>query len=224
MNDKERSVPSIGTIIAAFIIFYPVGFILLFIRLNNKSLAKYMAVNEKNEPIKSFDAAAGYMTVRNLLIGTAIVMFLGMFSEVYESINYGYSLDLRFLATCAVISITVLFFAYRMTAKLKKYQPYINYLAAYGTDPIYDLAYSLGISMEQAKSDLSDMIRSRIINASISDDDFIVLASNPAKIPSHSRYEKKFLRCPYCGAPNTIGPGQPRKCEYCDSPLDALSK
>ena len=108
----------------------------------------------------------------------------------------------------------------RRTAKLKKYQPYLNYLAAYGTDPIYDLAYSLGISREQAVKDLSDMIGSKIINASISDDDYIVLASNPAKIPSRSRYAKKFIRCPFCGAPNTIGPEEPRKCAYCDSPLE----
>ncbi len=217
-NDKY--VPSIGSIIAAFIIFYPLGYILLFIRLNNRSIRSYTAVNEKNEPIKSFNPGTSYVTVRNLCIAVSIVMFMGMFSEVYESVNYGYTLDIKFLGTCAAISIAALFFAYRRSAKLKKYQPYLNYLAAYGTDPIYDLAYSLGVSHEQAVADLSDMIGSRIIDASISDDDYIVLASNPAKIPSQSRYKKKFIRCPFCGAPNTIAPSQPRKCEYCDSPLE----
>ena len=220
MNDREPYVPSIGMIIAMFIIFYPVGYILLFIRLNNKSQKKYTAVNEKNEPIRSFDPGTGYITLRNVYIAVALIMFMAMFSEVFESINWGYRLDIEFLVTCGIISVLALFLAYRRTAKLKKYQPYLNYLAAYGTDPIYDLAYSLGISREQAVKDLSDMIGSKIINASISDDDYIVLASNPAKIPSRSRYAKKFIRCPFCGAPNTIGPEEPRKCAYCDSPLE----
>ena len=63
------------------------------------------------------------------------------------------------------------------------------------------------------------MINGKMINASISDDDFIVLNSSPAKEPSSKRYEKKFIRCPFCGAPNALDPSKEQRCEYCDSPL-----
>ncbi len=219
MNKKEANVPSIGMIIAMFIIFYPLGYLLLFIRLNRKSINRYMAVNEKNEPIESYDCGEGYLTFRNILIGISIIMGMGIFSELYESFTYHYKLDVRFLGTCILISLVCLTIAYIMTSRIKKYQPYLNYLAAYGSDPIRDLARSLRVSPEQARKDLSDMIGSKILKASISDDDFVVLDSNPAKVPSSERYEKKFIRCPYCGAPNALDPSMEQKCEYCDSPL-----
>ncbi len=222
MKTKDPYVPSIGAIIAAFIIFYPVGYLLLFMRLNNKALNKYVAVNEKNEPIKSYDLGTRTITKRNIFIGIAIIMGMAIFSEVYEAVNYGsygYGLDIKFLATCIIISIVCLTLAYRCSARLKKYQPYINYLAAYGTDPISDLAKSIRVSHEQAVKDLSDMIGSKVIDASISDDDFIVLDSSPNKEPSSMRYAKKFIRCPFCGAPNALDPSKEQKCEYCDSPI-----
>ena len=146
-------------------------------------------------------------------------MGMAILSEIYEGITYGYGLDLSFLGTCVIISIICLTLAYRCSANLKKYQPYINYLKAYGSDPISDLARSLRVSHEQAMKDLSDMISGKIIDASISDDDFIVLDSSPNKEPSSKRYEKKFIRCPFCGAPNALDPSKEQKCEYCDSPI-----
>ncbi|MBQ9911557.1 MAG: hypothetical protein IJM49_00845 [Firmicutes bacterium] len=220
MNNRESNVPSIGMIIAMFIIFYPLGYVLLFIRLNRKNLNRYTAVNEKNEPIESYDCGTGYVTFRNILIAISIIMGMGIFSETYESFTYHYTLDVKFIVTCILISVVCLTLAYRMTARLKKYQPYLNYLTAYGTDPIQDLARSLRVSSEQARKDLSDMIGSKIIKAGISDDDFVVLDSNPAKVPSSIRYEKKFIRCPYCGAPNALDPNKEQKCEYCDSVLN----
>ena len=163
----------------------------------------------------------GYNSVRNVLIGMGVLFAFGTVSELADIFYYGFNYsDLEDVLIPMAISVICLYFAYRRTAKMKKYQPYLNYLAAYGTDPINDLAYSLGVSHEQAVRDLSAMIECKMIHASISADDYIVLDSNPAKIPSESRYAKKFIRCPFCGAPNAINPGAARKCEYCDSPLE----
>ncbi len=220
-NKREPFVPSVGLIIFSFIFCYPLGYVFLFLRLKNKFDKSYTAVNAKNEPIKSFNINMGYKTIRNILVGAGILFGIGAASELFDSIYYGFNYyDLEDVLIPMGISIVCLYFAYRRTAKMKKYQPYLNYLAAYGTDPIYDLAYSLGVSHEQAVRDLSAMIECKMINASISADDYIVLDSNPAKIPSESRYAKKFIRCPFCGAPNAITPGSARKCEYCDSPLE----
>ena len=218
---KEPFIPTVGLIIFSFIFCYPLGFVFLFIRLKNKALKSYTAVNENNEPIKSFSLNVGYTTLRNIMVGIGIFFGIAFFSELSDAIRYGfYYTSFEDIFIPLVLSVLPLSFAYRRTAQLKKYQPYLNYLAAYGTDPIYDLAYSLGVSHEQAIKDLTDMIGKGIIKATISADDYIVLASNPAKIPSESRYAKKFIRCPFCGAPNAINPGQARKCEYCDSPLE----
>ena len=218
MYNKKPFVPSVGLIVFSFIFCYPLGFVFLFIRLKNKAGKSYTAVNAKNEPIKSFNVNANYKAIRNVLIGIGIFFGIGFISELSD-LFYGY-FDLEDLVIPLVISVGCLSLAYRYTTKLKKYQPYLNYLAAYGSDPISDLAYSLGVSHEQAVRDLTDMIGSGIIKAKITHDDYIVLDSNPAKIPSESRYEKKFIRCPFCGAPNALTPGQSRRCEYCDSPLE----
>lgn len=219
MNNNKPFVPSVGLIIFSFIFFYPLGFVFLFLRLSNKISKSYTAVNENNEPIKAFNLSIGYKTVRNIFLGIGAVFALSAINELFDAFYYSY-FSFEDIVIPLVISIVFLSLAYKRTAKLKKYQPYLNYLAAYGTDPIIDLAYSLGISHEQAVKDLSDMIGSGMIKAKISEDDYIVLDSNPAKIPSGSRYAKKFIRCPFCGAPNALKPGQARKCEYCDSPLE----
>ena len=219
---KDPFVPSIGLIIFSFIFCYPLGYLFLFLRLRNKFTKSYTAVNPKNEPIKSFNINMGYKTVRNILIGIGIFFGIGAVSELVDMIYY-YGFNYNYLEDILIpmaISVVCLYFAYRRTAKMTKYQPYLNYLAAYGTDPIYDLAYSLGVSHEQSVKDLSAMIECKMINASISADDYIVLDSNPAKIPSESRYKKKYIRCPFCGAPNALNPGESRRCEYCDSPLE----
>jgi hypothetical protein len=216
---KEPFVPSVGLIVFSFIFCYPLGFVFLFMRLKNKAMKSYTAVNANNEPIRAFNPNVGYKTLRSILLCVGIMFALGTLSEILNAIQYGY-FYYEDIAIPMVISIACLTFAYRRTAQLRKYQPYLNYLAAYGTDPISDLAYSLGVSHEQAVRDLSDMIGKGILKASISADDYIVLDSNPAKIPSDSRYAKKFIRCPFCGAPNALNPGQARKCEYCDSPLE----
>ena len=219
MNNKQPFIPSIGLIVFAFIFCYPLGYVFLFIRLKNKMAKSYTAVNANNEPIRSFKLNVGYQAFRDIMLGLGAFFGLGAIVEITETIQYGY-LDLEDILIPMIVSIVCLTLAYRRTANLKKYQPYLNYLAAYGTDPIYDLAYSLGVSHQQAVSDLTDMIGKGIIKAKISDDDYIVLDSNPAKIPSESRYAKKYIRCPFCGAPNAITPGESRKCDYCDSPLE----
>ena len=218
-NKKTPFVPSVGLIVFSFIFCYPLGFVFLFTRLANKASTSSTAVNEHNEPIRSFNLNMGYKTVRNICFAIGCLFGIGALSELIDAIQYGY-FYFEDIIIPMVLSIACLTFAYRRTAQLKKYQPYLNYLAAYGTDPIYDLAYSLGVSHEQAVKDLSDMIGRGIIKASISNDDYIVLDSNPAKIPSGSRYAKKFIRCPFCGAPNSLDPGEARKCAYCDSPLE----
>jgi len=218
-NNRKPFVPSVGLIIFGFIFCYPLGWLFLFLRLHNSIWKSYEPVNYKNEPIQSFKMNIGYRTVRTIQIVFGVIFAMYAIDGIFDWLNYGY-FDPDSIVIGLILSVLCLYFGYRRTAKLKKYQPYLNYLAAYGTDPIYDLAYSLGISHEKAVQDLSDMIGCGMIKASISDDDFIVLDSNPAKIPSKSRYEKKFIRCPFCGAPNAIEPGQARKCEYCDSPLE----
>lgn len=223
MNSRHF-VPPVWLIIFSFIFCYPLGWLFLFLRLINKKQDRsYNAVNQKNEPIRSFNVNANYRATRNILLIVGGFFAMGAISELIDMLVYSpetWYYYIEDIAIPLVISVVLIYIAYRRTLMLKKYQPYLNYLAAYGTDPIYDLAYSLNISHEQAVRDLSEMIAKGVIKAKISDDDYIVLDSNPAKIPSTSRYAKKFIRCPFCGAPNAIEPGHARKCEYCDSPLE----
>lgn len=219
-NENKRKFTSVGWIIFWFIVFYPLGYVFLFLRLKDKFGNKYTAVNKDNEEIKVFKPGTGYEIGKKFMIfGGAVFALaaLGMFSN---AVRYGFADDIVRTVAYAGISALLLYSAYKRAENQKRYQPYLNYLTAYGTDPIFDLAYSLGVTREQAIKDLSEMIQKKIIRASISEDGYIVLDANPEKIPSSSRYETKFVRCNSCGAPNAIKPGAPRKCEYCDSPLD----
>ena len=209
-----------GWIIFMFCINYALGFVFLFLRMKAKKENKYVAVNAQNEELKFFKPGSAYSFKRKALMGLGIFFALASFGCFIEMIEYWGLYELKNFIIYAAISTLFFYLSYRKTQKLNKYQPYLNYLAAYGTDPIYDLAYSIGVSKEQAIKDLSDMIATGMIKASISPDGYIVLDSDPEKIPSSSRYETKFIRCPYCGAPNAIKPGDPRKCAYCDSPLE----
>jgi len=199
-------------IIFCFIIFWPVGLLLLFIRLGS----------DRTAAIKSawIISAVSYVM---LIIGSALL--IAAIADVYGVIMPAIAL---------LIGGVVLNRVARQTrVRSDRYKSYIALIVNQGVASIDVIAQAVGQPYEAAVADLQKMITAGYFAGAFIDyQQRLILLAHSAPgpyitVPSSSLSaftaappQTKTVTCSSCGANNAITIGSFTECEYCGSPLE----
>ncbi len=208
MNNLDYQQPwykSIIVIIIAFICFWPVGCVLLYLRWVSKD-GKFKAINNV------------------LLVCTILLLFIGFagviaFTESHDSSDLLLAL-LMFILPGGICG----FFWYQRRNKIKGYNQYLAYIRARKKVKIDTLCNKLNVDYDTAVNALTDMINKGMIKGYLEDDELIIKytnndANNLMEERITERKETKIVKCKECGAKNNIIVGEKNECEYCGSLL-----
>ena len=207
MNILKRWSTSTFTIVLAFWLFFPLGFVLVYIRLKEK-YGKYYAITKE-------------------LYWTGIIWGgLGLLYLIFSVNEKDYFIEL-FLPSVFIFIIPgflCFYFGNKRNKPMKIYDKYMSYILSRKKVRIDSLCSNLGVSYDTALSTVEDMILKGFINGYIDDDELIItkLAKNSDEFQSVEvkKKETKIIKCKECGAKNTVIVGQTKECEYCGSLLN----
>lgn len=206
MNNKEPWYISFVTIIIAFICFWPIGCALLYIRWQKKS--------------------GTYTAITRTLIACTIVLILIGIVGMSEFSSSNDSSDLILAIFLFIIPGAICgYFAWKRNNKSKIYNKYANYINIRKKVGIDELCNNLNTPYDTTINILTEMISKKIIDAQLKDDKVILNGVyNPIENISinniEEKEETKIVKCPECGAKNTVIVGQTKECEYCGTILN----
>ena len=205
-EQKEPWYTSITAIVILLICFWPIGLVLLYLRL----------IRTKGK----------YNTTSNLLLtGAIFLIFIGIvglsaFFDTYD-ISDLLLATLMFLAPGGFCG----YLWYKRRKKYAEYKIYLEYINARKRVKLDSLCNRLNVDYDTAVKNLTEMINKGLINGYLTDDDLIVndimvdeVDNLEVNIKSLSK-ETKVIKCKECGAKNTVVVGEHKECDYCGTIL-----
>jgi len=212
MPIKKKKPISWVWIVLAFIVFWPVGIVLLVIRLSS----------DRSATIKCHKTI---MVVSLILIGIGAILLIAAIGEADE--------DLFFPAVAFLIGGIVVNFMARKTKKTgARYKQYIALIVNHSQNSLDAIAGMVGVTYEMVIEDLQKMIKAGYFHGGYIDftQRIIVFApsspqpvwqTNPAVAAPPAPPQIKVVSCGNCGANNRVYTGYSYDCEYCGSPVYA---
>lgn len=206
MTSSKKTSPSLFTIVLSFWLFFPLGFVLIYLRLKNKN-GKYYAITKE-------------------LFWTGIVWgCFGLFYLVTSLTDSSFFSDyLPSGLFIFVIPGTICFyFGNKRNEKMKIYDKYISYISTRRKIKIDGLCNNLDVSYDVAVKTLEEMILKGFINGYLEEDELIIKRDNTTSLEITEQDNKikqtKVIKCTECGAKNTVIIGEAKECDYCGSKL-----
>lgn len=209
MNNKEQWYISIIAIIIAFICFWPIGCILLYLRWQIRE-GKFVA-----------------LTKTLYICGIGLVLFGS--TGIIASFDGGMDAGIFFIALLMFIvpgGILALI-GFKRKNQIKGYKGYLNYINSRRVIKIDDLCNNLNVNYDTAMNILADMINKGMIKGYLTDNELKfknnnenanIVVENNQEVPSKPK-ETKVIKCKECGAKNTLPVGETKECEYCGTLL-----
>jgi hypothetical protein len=190
-------------VVLGFIIFWPVGFALLFAKLSS----------DRSAVVKSNSTGKILSTVAWVLIAIGIISLIAAITG--DSGMMGMAL----LFGGGGIALNRI--AKRTKGKGERYKQYINLIANQNQTSIDNIANILGISYKDAVRDLQDMIKAGYFGGAYIDTPkrAIVLLKPIERGTPKPLKDIKDVICKSCGARARITVGTQSECEYCNSLL-----
>ena len=200
-NEHESKWLSTKYIVVSLILFWPLGFVLLYLRLS-KNYGKYVAATYTLLGVGFFFFIAG------------LLFFMSEENTIEERIIMG----------IIMISIGSLCFFQGVVRekKLKEYKKYLPYIKSRKKIRLETLSNKLNVDLEIVKLTILEMLDKEIINGYFSEDEYelIITDKNNKKTDlTEKAKETKVVKCPSCGAKNNVIVGEKKNCEFCGTPL-----
>ena len=191
-----------GWIILAFILFWPVGAVLLFMRLNT-------------------DKAATIKSGNTIAIISYILMGLGVFYLLMALYGRGGG-SILFAIACGIGGFWINRVAKKTKATGEKYKQYISLVVNESQTSIDTIAALVGVPYEVAVQDLQSMINAGFFTGAYIDLSARVIALAQTQVVYQQQsaviVQERVVVCSSCGAHNRVI-RQVGECEYCGSPL-----
>lgn len=198
---------SIYAIIIAFIVFFPVGFVLIYIRLKTRRGSYYAITKELY-----------YSGLVWFFLG---LLYLGLSTQEKDFVSTYLPASIFAFIIPGLIAF---YFGYKRNKRMKVYDKYMPYLLSRKKVKIDGLCNSVGIDYDSGIKVLEEMISKGFIEGYISDDELIITRKVIDDQEINNEYEVdkevKIVKCKDCGAKNTVIVGQTAECEYCGSKLN----
>lgn len=201
-NKKEPWYLSMPVILISFI-FYPVGIVLLIMRLSRKNL--------RYETIEKTQLIGGIGLFLFGILGSIIYISEGTFQYLWITL-------LLFMLPGGLLA----YFGFKRKKKLKEYSLYLDYINARKKITLDSLCSKLNVTYDNAVNVLTEMLKVGIIEGYLTDDELILSSNtkNNNNIQEEIKSkETKIVKCKECGAKNTLFVGEQKECEYCGTIL-----
>lgn len=194
-----RVVPAWPLIIVSLIFMFPVGFVLLMMKL-----------------ILDSD---GYSTLGKVAIGFGVLLLYFGIVEPYTS--YGYlPLTTSESWTGTVVGVLLIWYGRRKYLVAKLWEQYQDAIFRTDDGSIQDIAKELGLTYEKTKEDIEKLIKHKLLPRSYIDEHDGKLVSPLAGMYSTTKKTpKKSAKCPNCAGVGTFYIDEQPKCPYCGSPF-----
>lgn len=150
-----------------------------------------------------------------------IYLFLGIREEEYFSTLFG-GFFVLFLPGAALIH-----FGNRRKKEEKLIDKYLKYINARRNINMDILCQKIGVTKEKAIQDITELINENIINGYIDENNTLILSKYEEFEKAKEKEESEniiVVKCPECGAKNTISIGVAKECMYCGTVLHDTTK
>lgn len=205
MENLKKWSTSWIAIVIAFIAFWPIGFVLLYLR---------------------FFIEGGRLKVKaNIFWGLAICSYVIIGSGLIagsEQTGAELRSTIVMLLIFVIIAIACTIPAVKNSKKYKYYKKYVDYIRAKKNVTIEDLAEEMKESPDTVTKNITKIIGYKMIDGYINDENEIILTQdNNTNLYNNIQEERQILtiKCKNCGATNKFVTGKENRCEYCDSIL-----
>lgn len=183
-------------VIVALIVFWPVGILLLLMKLlKNRSIIFVLV------PILY---VSGVFAIFLALIGSSSYIEEGSFKGPEFVLMVGF-----------IVGGGYLIYKGREISKTKRrYKKYIGVIKVQGRNDIQEIANKMSLTEQEAIDDIRDIIQLGLMSGKITTENEVII--------DEPKIEEKLvsITCRNCGAPNQIPEGKTKKCEYCGSVLN----
>ena len=210
MNTLKKLSTSIVAIIIAFWLFFPLGFILLYLRISEKH-GKFYAITKI-----LFWTGIIWTSMGIIYIGCSV----NEQTFITEYLTSG-------IAIFIIPGLILFFLGNKKNKKMKIYNKYLEYINSRSIIRIDELCNYLTVDYDTVLHTVTEMIDKELIDGHLTDDKIILngFDNNSYTIQSSSPKESntnkptKVVKCPECGAKNTVIIGTTKECEYCGTLL-----
>ena len=211
-NTNSKIGPSWGVVIIAIILFWPIGFYLLF----KKLLGDKSAVMHNSKVIGVIGYIMAFLGFVYVIMGITGESIEGTAETRITAVVFGI-----FFVIGGVILIRK---SKKMRINAEKYRKYINIVINGNVTAVENIAAAVPVSYEEAVMDLQKMIDIGFFKGAYIDNSTheIVLPKVNTCNPKQNLHEsggEQIVLCNCCGAQNRVIPGRVSECEYCGSPL-----
>lgn len=210
MEDIKKWLISWPVIVITFIVFWPMGFVLIYIR----SVMKNGKLKTKG------------ITLIIVAVCCYSIALVGSASTVDDPTNdlmVGIVMIIMFLIGGIVSTV----FAVKSLKKYNQYKKYVEKIGARVKVPINEIAQQMGETIETTMKNIYEIIKYKMLDAYINEDNEIVIKTN-VEYDSFNVIEAKkeiiTVQCKNCGATNKFIVGKENRCEFCDTVLKNYSK
>ncbi len=193
---------SMVAIVLSFWLFFPLGFFLVYIRLESKH-GKYYAITK-------------------LLFWFGLIW--GLFGLLYLMSSISEKDFISEYLSAGIFMFVIpgglcFWFGNKRNTRMKVYDKYMMYISSRKKVKIDGLCNGVGVDYDTAIKMVEEMISKGFINGYLEDDELIIKTTNQVTQEFTDdiiqNKETKVVKCKECGAKNTVIVGQASECEYC---------
>lgn len=208
-----------GSIILLFVLFFPLGILMLVKKMSNE---KYNYL-KNGKALKTFGWILFWFGIFYLIMGLTGELKAEDGSSAVSSII------IMLILLCGG-GLFMVFKGKQFVNSGEKFSRYVAIVNASNNTLIDNIAAAYPTTYDSASSDLQMMIdagyflnayidlnKRELVMPVIQSENYIVNNSLDDNLTIDAK--PRTVKCPNCGAPNTIMPGAADECEYCGSPL-----
>lgn len=211
-NNSQPWYCSWWAIIIAFIIFWPVGIVLLILRNSGSKQSVFLGTTSK----------------KKYIIAGIILIFLGL---IYFS--NGNSVMGFFMI---IGGIALIVYAEKLTKRAQRNRQYIDLIVNQNETSLDKIANICNIQYDKVLQELKQLVNMNVLKNAVIDENYRTITvcsvpiqqeapfstiSNALNMETAQNNEKITCTCSGCGAKVILPKGVTVNCEYCDAPICA---
>lgn len=190
-------------VILALIIFWPVGLILLYLKLRNNSKNKFK-----------------FSGITKIVIGACSVSFglIGASTEIDEPTGE-VGLTIVMVSIFLAIGIAFIYFGVKNIKEGKIYEKISNLINFQEVESVEEIAKKLKITEEKVTEYISKAISLGICNNEIEYKNNRIIYKKKVEEQVEKKKHERIVKCECCGGINHINDTEVKACEYCGMEL-----
>lgn len=201
--ELKKLVESWVTVILALVIFWPVGLILLYLKLRNNSKNKFIFSG-------TIKIVIGVCSIFFALIGTA--------TEIDEGAGE-VGVTIVMVSIFLAIGVAFIYFGIKNVKEGKIYEKIGNLINFQEVESVEEIARKLKITEEKVVEYISKAVSLGFCNNEIEYKNNKIVYKKKIEAEVEKKKHERIVKCECCGGINHINDTEVKACEYCGMEL-----